>query len=229
MNASMEEAGVTYTGFQGPEATRIPFSIGALRDLYLAPQRFFRTVRLDGHPAWLGAAWICGVSAAMDKVDQQALKADLNSQSMSNPIGDSWLYYWLLVLFIGTAWAAFRWYVGGWWYTKRLEWSRVDEVDPRTAYLTYTWAGLVVALPAILAGIALTMLYPSYRVAWEEETWLSTAVTGFLFWSIFTSWRGANTVFGARGIRSYLWFLILPAVLYVAIFATVIAAFMNKD
>src|SRR5690606_26428870 len=127
---------------------------GSLADLYFRPTRFFQSHSLDRGRGWLLAIFLVGVAGAMDRIDQNVIRAELGRprpgwDAFGPWVTGSWLAYWPFVIGAGTLGAVFIWYIGGWWYNLRLRWSGAGEFDKRQGRLLFTFAALVAALPTL--------------------------------------------------------------------------------
>jgi hypothetical protein len=159
----------------------------------------------------------------MDRIDQRIMRAGTRGPNPWMGLGDSWGSYWAASLAIGGLSAVFLFSAGGWWYRKRLELSGARTPDPALARRVYVFASLVWAMPALLGAIWAMATYDSPRQAQFADDPRSLIVLGFLFWSVFTSWRGATTAFALRPGAALTWFLILPTALYGVLVAGVVA------
>jgi hypothetical protein len=207
-------------------------SPSALKQLFFAPTKYFQSAQLAKGQAWLFAAWLSGISSVIDRVDQRLLRSDLGvgqARGGIDSIVDSWPRYWSFLLAFGVLWAAWNWWVGGWWYRVRLRWSGASGADPRQARLVYTFAGFVVCMPAVAYVIGQTALYPSYRVAWEADSSWSAVLLVFMFWSIIVSWRGVTASFPVRRTPALWWFAVLPACLYTVLIGVLGGLMANLD
>jgi hypothetical protein len=203
-----------------PEAAASALSVKALRRLFFRPTEYFQSVPLDRGHAWLFAAWISGISSVINRIDQRLLRSDLGSGRTSNvmaPIVDSWPAFWGFVLAFGVIWAAWNWWIGGWWYRVRLRWCGATDADPRQSRLVYTFASFVLCMPAVAYAVVLSAAYSSYRIAWESDPIWNLGLLVFIFWSVVTSWHGVLAVFPVRRAPALWWFAVLPACLYVAL------------
>jgi hypothetical protein len=191
-----------------------------LAALFLRPQRFFTTVDLDHRWWYTSALLIAGVSTASGRIDQNIIREELGQSrpgwdQLSPFLMDSWPTFWLFLLGAAAVYAPFYWYVGGWWYKVRLKWSGVASPDARAARLVMATAAVVVGLPTVLFLLGETVAFPDYRSAWASDELFSVALLIFPFWSVYASYRGARTRFDVSRWKGRLWFLILPALLFV--------------
>jgi hypothetical protein len=158
------------------------------------------------------------MSSAVDRIDTRILQAQLMDdpdrwQTLEFLIGN-WPRLWAFVLIGGLIGGVFYWWVGGWWCRVRLRWSGAKDPDKRLARLLYVYSSFVFAGPAVLALVGQTLLYPNYLVAYQLEFGFSTFVVVMIFWSLFTTYKGALALFKVSGRRTQVWFIALPAIFY---------------
>lgn len=198
----------------GPEAS--PFWPQHLVDLYLRPTRFFtENLALGKTPYVLLATWALGMSTALDRIDTRLMQADLRNddrmQQVFQTLFGNWPTFWLIVGVGGAVSGALYWLIGGWWCKVRLRFSGAPEPDPRLARLLLIYASFVCTGPTVVGLLALTLIYPSYLAAWENEILYSLVVVATVFWSLGTMYKGAVALFPVRRGRALAWFAILPA------------------
>ena len=193
-----------------------------LASLYLRPSRLFADLTpLKAKPQWIIVAWICGVSAAIDRADKVMIKSDLTGREASAMPLDSWASFWPFILIVGALYAPLVWLIGGWWYRLRLKWAGDANAEPFSARIVYTYTNLIAALPSLLVTVAYTFIYENYRASWtSEEAWSSLLIV-FIVWDVVASYKGVRTAFAVSKWKARLWFLILPLGLY-AVVAVVI-------
>lgn len=195
-----------------------PFQLRSLLELFFQPKRFFS--RVPHYPKWsiLFSAYLLGVFSVMDRIDQKLLRADFES-SASSPfimqVVSSWVMYWAMMLVLGVISAAIVWLIYGWWFKKRLQFSGAKNADITLARQVFVLQALIYVLPSLLITLAHTFLYPNYLVAYNESM-IATSVILFIFWSCWTSYRGATTVF-VTNKWAIVWFLILPVIFYLLV------------
>jgi hypothetical protein len=192
-----------------------------LLELLLTPATYFasRSFLHDQRAAMI-AAYLVGVSSAIDRIDQKMIQADIKAtggaQYIVAVIADSWISYWAMVLISGLLSAKILWHLGGWWYKKRLQWSGAEFAEPHDARRVYVFNQLVYTGPAALLAIIQTALYQNYNAAWHSDDMSGMVIVALLFWSCWTSYCGATTVFPVTKAKARIWFLILPIALYIA-------------
>lgn len=201
-----------------PQRIRV-FSAHTLVALLLRPREYF------GHGAVLSdragiivAALLVGICNATERIDQNMVKADLRAGAKTDSFTSwavaSWGSYWFTVLILGVISGTITWYLRGWWYRKRLEWSGAGDVAPDDARAIATLQNLVYVLPALAWTVAQTFSYQNYVEAWEASDAGGLVILIFLFWSCWTSYCAATTVYTLNQNKARLWFLILPTVFY---------------
>jgi hypothetical protein len=204
-----------------PRASLV-FGPQRLVSLLLTPRVFF------SHPDLMRdrlgiiiAAALVGITNAMGRLDQNLSKADIRQQQALDGFTrwatSSWLQYWVIVILTGLVSAVLSWYIGGWFYRKRLEWSGAGEVEPDDARSLSVLQDMVWVLPMVLMAVIQTLSYANYAEAWEATTTVSAMMMVFVFWSCWTSYCAATTVYTLKKTQARFWFLILPAIFYVVI------------
>lgn len=200
-----------------------------LADLYLRPRRFFGEVpRGRSSAAALAAAYAVGVAVSLGRVDRVFMQQDLGrpGSPFSDAVADSWLVFWGVVLGAGLLSAVLSWYLGGWWYRVRLRWSGMRDAGREDARLLFVYSHLVHALPSVLYAAVCTVLFDSYGSAWASDEIWSAALLIFPFWGIATSYRGLTLWYAPqRRALARLWFVILPAVVYVVAFGLIVVLY----
>lgn len=214
-----------------PKIVKSPLSATALARLFFAPTKYFQSASLDQGHAWLLASWVSGISSVIDRIDQRLLRSEIGSGSVSGMgrFVDSWPAFWGLLLTFGILWAAWNWWIGGWWYRIRINWSGAANADPRQARLVYTFSSMVVTLPAVVYAGIQTAMYPSYLAAWQSDSAFGFSILIFLFWSVIVSWRGVLAVFNVRRARALFWFAALPTCVYLVLFGVLGALLSEAD
>ena len=77
----------------------LPFAPQNLWLLFFQPKKFFSLAAVYHHRSIMIAAYLIGVFAVMDRVDQNLLKSEVgNRTSMMLDVMDTWWSYWLLCL-----------------------------------------------------------------------------------------------------------------------------------
>jgi hypothetical protein len=192
-----------------------------LVDVFVRPTRFFSSqLALGRTPYLLLVTWCFGIASAMDRVDQELLRAEFGQ---ARPAWDvwapivtqSWAGYWAFVLAMGVLSGLFLWWLGGWWYRVRLGWAGEPSPDARLARLVYVYSSFVCAGPTVVLALLQTGWFENYAAAWNADELYSSALLIFLFWSLGTSYFGARALFRVSRWGARLWFVVLPAALYV--------------
>jgi hypothetical protein len=158
------------------------------------------------------------MSAVVDRIDTRIMQAELRNdparwQALESLIG-TWPRLWAFVLGGGSVAGALFWWLGGWWCRVRLRWSGATSPNKRLPRLLLIYSSFVFAGPAVLALAAQTLLYPSYLAAYEAESAFSILVMLMLFWSLFTTYKGAIALYPVSRGRAQLWFVVLPGIFY---------------
>lgn len=188
-------------------------------DLFFRPRRFFTNLSVLLQTRYVVAVTLVfGFSQAIDKIDQELLKISMNTESSRSEIilkfTDSWINYWGFVVVYGGIAALFLWWIGGWWYRKRLEWSNAIDPDHRLARVIYIYSSFVVAAPVVLTSLIYTVVYPNYIEAFNSDELWSILILLFYYWSLITSYIGVRTTFNVSKWKARIWFIILPGLFY---------------
>jgi hypothetical protein len=199
--------------------------------LFFQPGKFFSDLSILLQTKYVVAVtWVFGISQAMDRIDRELLKADFNTDSgMAGLLAtylDTWAGYWGFVLVYGSIAALFLWWIGGWWYRKRLEWSGAEDPDHRLARVVYIYASFVLAAPYVITTLIQTSLYDNYIQAYNSEALWPVILIIFPFWSLVVSYTGIRTTFEVSKWKTMTWFVILPGLLYLVMFGAIIAAYL---
>ena len=197
-------------------------------ELFFRPRKFFADLSILTQKKYvIAVTWIFGISNTMDRIDKEMLKTDLHARSVNESfisfVTDSWLNYWAFVLASGAIGAIFLWWIGGWWYRKRLNWCGDQEADHRLTRVVYIYASFVVAAPALIITLIQTGMYDNYAQAYASEDIWPIIFLIFPFWSLVTSYIGIRTVFDVSKWKARVWFIILPGLLYLTAFGLLTA------
>jgi hypothetical protein len=204
-----------------------PFWPQHLRDLFFRPRRFFSgQLALGKTPYLVLVTWCYGISSAIDRIDRELLRVELGRarpswERLGPMITESWLGFWLWVLLAGALGGIFIWWVGGWWFRVRLEWSGALEPDKRLARLVFVYSSFVATGPAVALAVGYSLVYPSYAAAFAADEPYSALFLIFPFWSLISSYLGVRTLFEASRWKARVWFVILPGILYLLLFGVV--------
>jgi hypothetical protein len=188
--------------------------------LLLTPRVYFSNPAVfQDQRAALAGALLAGMASAMDRIDQKLASADLRQQDVA---GNSWLawateswpHYWMVVAISGLVSAMLVWFVGGWWYKKRLQWSGARDVTMHDARRAHVLKELVYSAPALLLTLVQTLIYNNYSEAWNSDHIVAMVALVFVFWSCWTSYCAATSAFPVKRNNAMVWFLVLPVLFY---------------
>ncbi len=187
-----------------------------LLDLFFRPRKFFeRTVKKGKMSYLLIATFIYGLASAIDRFDFQLMRSGSGRSELFADLAQNWAAFWAAVFFLGLISSFLVWIFGGWWYRKRLQFAGADEPDIIEARYVYIYSSFIYSAPYLLLTIIYTFTFESYYQAYHSEELWSTLLLLFLFGSLFTSYRGATTVFSLSKWKARVWFIILPAIFYI--------------
>ena len=217
-------------------AVRSPLSLLAVIDLFFRPRRFFTDAALlTKTPEVLLVAWISGISYVLGKIDSRLMQSELGSSpsivraQLTEWLTSSWIQYWSFALAFGVLNAWIFWYLAGWWYRKRLEWSGAANPTPQLVRPLYMYQDLVMSAPIVLITVAETIVYSNYAEAWAAESWWTIFAIVFVFWSCATSYKAATTAFTLSRCKARLWFLFLPIAVYLVVVGAVGTLYMLTE
>jgi hypothetical protein len=199
--------------------------------LFVKPRYFFTKVfdAIAPTGATYTAAFVVGMMTVIDRIDravaQEAIfdtpaKPAMNSGFLT----ESWLYFWTIVVLGGMISGLIYWFLGGWWYRKRLEFAGAEKVDPNVARSINVWQLLVMSLPAVLFTMFDTIAYRSYLAAYVESSQIGLVLAIFPFLSIWVSYTAATTAYSLKRWPGLAWFVLLPGILYVVLYLLVLVA-----
>lgn len=206
-----------------------PYRPSHLIKIFLRPRAFFSPAAALGPQKYLVlACWLMGTSFAITRVEQQLVKAEIGSVDLNlNLYGLllTWPIFWPVVLVLGLWAGGLFWIVGGWWFRLRIKFSGDPNPDPRMSRLVMVYAGLVSALPHLVFVLWWTLRYENYLIAYAQELLLAVILFALSFVELFSAYRGVRKFFVVGRWRARLWFIILPALLYLGTFGLVAIIF----
>lgn len=214
MNELKDEVESSVSGKEFPFAAPMTFL------LFFRPSEFFEKANLKSRAGFTLAAYLIGVTNAMDRLDIRMLQAEYRDASNQAVflITDNWLYYWSVVLIVGTISGYLTWLIFGWWYGYRARLCGFDPEDVLTPRLVYVHSFSVATLPYMLLAVVYTFRYESYTEAYFYSQWAPIFLLVFPFWSCGTSYVGTRRVLGLEGYKPMLLFLILPILFYLTLY-----------
>lgn len=162
-----------------------------------------------------------GIVNAIGNIDEELLRLELGmpraGEFIAN-IADSWTSFWLWVIILGGIGALLYWWIGGWWFRKRAEWSGGQHVDSYQARIAYVYTTATVALPLTVLHVVQVLFFPSYLHAYADEGIIG-GILAFLatilpFWALVVGYKGVRSSFAVSKVKGLFWFVILPGVFY---------------
>jgi len=112
---------------------------------------------------------------------------------------------------VGVLAAVVVWFIGFWWYKKRLQWSGAAASSPmqlrRVYVLSEAWLLIIV-----VGYMALnTLRYDNPNAAWIGEHGAATVIINLAyFYSLVISYFAVSTSFPVRRGRALFWFFVFP-------------------
>ena len=203
---------------QEPEES--PFLPRNVLKLFLRPGEFFSgRLALEEPVNYFIVAWIVGIAGAVGRFDQQLLRPE--PKQLFVLVSKSWILFWLFVLVAGAIGSVGIWWIGGWWYHVRIRWSGCKEPDKTLARLVYIYSSLVQAGPSVLLTLIWTFYFANYYEAFGADELVSVVILIFPFWSIACSYIGVRTRFEVETWKAFIWFVILPAIVFIVAFGLI--------
>lgn len=159
----------------------------------------------------LPVIWIVGMGTAADR--------------LTNSGSTTWSEVWAIVILGGILTGAIAYYIAGWFYYVRVGWSK-GSGDIDTARNIYAYSSLAVAFVDIGSLVFNQMAYGNdyfYTYSSDASTVdIIFALLAFaaIVYSITISYRAVREVMHVQKGRAIGWFIVLPALFYIAIFAS---------
>ncbi|MEM6642353.1 MAG: YIP1 family protein [Bacteroidota bacterium] len=173
---------------------------------------------------------IYGMSNAMDRVDQQFVKADLRGTPEQYEWLNNWPTYWIFTLIMGAFSGYIFYLLGGWFYNQRIKWSKGTS-NRETAKFLFLYPEFVPSLIYVLN----TVIYmlgspfpydPLADLSAAEGIGLFLLLTS-TYYSVYISYVGVTTATDVSPNRAKVWFLLLPIIFYTLAYGTVIGLMIN--
>ena len=206
-----------------------PYNPGYLARIFLDARSFFSTEAALGKQSYLALACCSiGTSLAITRLEQQLIKAELGTSNLNLNLFElilAWHIFWPVALALGLLGGWLVWFVGGWWFRLRINFSGDSNPDPRMSRMVMVYAGLVSAVPHLAFVMWWTLIYENYLTAYAQDFFLTVVLFSLSFWELFSAYRGVRTLFPVDKWRARLWFIILPALLYLTTFGLVAVIF----
>lgn len=202
-----------------------------LVDLFIRPRQFFSDhLALGRAPYVILVTWCFGIANAIDRIDQESLRAEFGRprpgwESMGPYLYESWGSYWVAVLAYGMLAGVMLWYLGGWWYALRLRWSGAVDPDKKLARLLYVYSSFIMTGPTVVYALIQTLRHENYLAAYSSDDMLALIFLVFPFWSIACSYIGVRTLFDVKKGKALTWFAVLPTIVYLLAFGVFAALF----
>lgn len=192
------------------------------------PRKFF-TEHFDNERSpylWL-VLGVVGVSRAAERLNMQLLTQFNRKRGPFNLVENipDWTSYWGFAICYGLFGGLIYYFLGGWWYNVRIGWAG-GEKDSKTARFLFLYSEFI---PLVFS------LYHSVHESFQHDTPLDAvlerdhskplllAIALASLVSVFVSWRGVVTVTRASTFGALTWFFILPMMIYMAAFMTLLA------
>lgn len=159
--------------------------------------------------------YITGIILTVDKLERKMASGSFVGKT--SVLVEDWIYYWGLILVVSFVSIIWYWFLGGWWYKKRLQWSKIENVNPYDARILYVYSHFTFSFPLLCVYVVNTFIYSSPLLAYNNDL-VSPIV--FIVSSLFSysiSYRGVKAKYHLTNKLVKFWFLIMP-VLFSSIF-----------
>jgi hypothetical protein len=183
--------------------------VGLLVLLFFKPAKFFCYIRsLKGRGTHFFLALSYGLAMAIDGAFYRAGPAAKGT----------WGEFWASTALAGAVGCLLILFIGEWWFTLRLRWSGERNRDRTLVRKVFLCAAQVMALPVIAKTLVGTLLYPDPAAQAAAERPGVLLVFGLLpVWLFVVEYIGVRSVFHVGKWRARIWYLALPAILYLLI------------
>ncbi|GAA5214068.1 YIP1 family protein [Corallincola platygyrae] len=200
--------------------------------LFFQPSKFFSDIqRLQSTGLIYVSLLFFGMSNIISRVDSQLIKSDLGAASNSNDFmlsiaSEGWFKFWALVTVLGAISGFFTWLIGGWFFNLRLSWSGAKEFEKEDGRTVFLFSNMVEFLPHIISVVIFTLVYSDYFTYFKADELWSAILFIFPFWSVVVCYKGIRANFDVVRWRAMIWFVVLPLVIYLLIYAGLVLAYL---
>lgn len=187
---------------------RNPDIIDFVQTLVLKPKTFFHEY-FNGYerpPYFPLMMIISSLGYGLDRVTKTATPGSFF---------DNWISYWFVAIIAGSVGGLLWYWIGGWFYHKRLQWSRgtTDIVTSRNLFL---FSSAVSCIAIILVSLVSFVVKerPSAAVSIYTTVVMLIVLMIFHIYSVVVSYYGVTSVTDAEESRAKTWFLVIPVSIY---------------
>lgn len=187
---------------------RNPDILQFIQTLFLKPKTFFQEYfpGYERPPYFLLVMSIFSLGYGLDRVTKTA---------KSGNYLDNWISYWFFAILVGGIGGLIWYMIGGWFYHKRLQWSKGtrDIVISRNLFL---FSSVVSSIAVILVSIVLFAVKesPSDAISVYITMVLLIFLMIFHIYSVLVSYSGVTAITDVEQSRARIWFLVLPLAIY---------------
>jgi hypothetical protein len=193
------------------------FDPDTLIDAVTAPNEFFREpFRLRDSSIYVGG-YIVGAAAVIDRLGFSASNRDSVS-GIAQATAGSWTSYWMYVLFAAMISGPIAWFIRGWWFHVRVDWSGGNS-DLDECRRIWLMGEVFYALPLIILSVITTLSFPSPAEISDSVEIIFLLTVPVYVWSCWMNYRGASVRYGLSGVRPLIFLLGFPFVGALGIFA----------
>lgn len=190
-----------------------PFWPQNLINLFFRPRKFFsKQLALGKAPYVFFVTWCYGIANFFITIDRKLIQVELGKpRPFFDEFFESWVMFWLIAFMMGAFSGIFLWFLGGWLYGVRLEWSGDHEPDKEKARLVYVYSSFVHSGPHLAYVLICTFVYANYSQAYLSKGLFPYLLLVFTLWSLVTSYIGTRTLFQVKRLEALLWFVYFPS------------------
>lgn len=202
-------------------------------DLFLRPKDFFKNNLVDStiEPAYFPLAIIVfGIAYGIDRLDRQLMKYDLKGKLDDLDILNNWIGYWIFAIIGGILGGYILYLIGAWFFNVRLKWSNGTGDIEKSRYI-YLYSGVISS--SVIIFTTLVSMFISNKpydpeAAFKLWDFASlVALIFFVYYAVYVSYIGVQTITDADKVRSKIWFLYLPFLFYTLSYITVFILIYN--
>ncbi len=192
-----------------PETDKIGF-FPYFKECFLNFSKFSKQHLVTKSPKYLWLAiWVIGLGSA--------------TGNLTSSDSTGWSEVWTIAVFGGILAGAIAYYIAGWFYNVRVQWSK-GQGGIDTARNIYIFSSLPIAVTSIASLLFNQLSYGSdYFTSYSTDASSVDLIFGLLsfaaiIYSIVISYRAVREVMHAEKRRAIGWFVVAPAIFYFVAF-----------
>ncbi len=191
-----------------PEAGKIGF-FPYFKECFLNFSKFSKQYLVTKSPRYLWLAiWVVGLGST--------------TGNLTSSDSTSWSEVWTIAGFGGILAGAIAYYIAGWFYHVRVQWSK-GQGDIDTSRNVYIYSSLPIAITSVASLFFNQLSYGSdYFTSYSSDSSSVDVVFALLsiaaiIYSIVISYRAVREVMHAEKGKAIWWFIVAPAIFYFAV------------